>query len=159
MPALQRFKDAQERSHEGFAAALAELQAGRKTGHWIWYIFPQLAGLGSSPMSMTYALGDAGEAADYLRDPVLRERLIAAISAVATHLRAGRSLSVVMGGQVDALKVVSSLTLFEAVARRLQAVAGEYQRVVDAAEEVLAAADAQGYPRCSFTLRTLEPSG
>jgi uncharacterized protein (DUF1810 family) len=157
MPTLQRFKNAQERPHDGFAAALAELRAGRKSGHWIWYIFPQLAGLGSSPASEAYSISGVDEAIDYLRDPLLRERLLVVTSAVAERMRAGQSLAAVMSAHVDALKVVSSLTLFEAVARRLQASAPEagYQPLVDAAETVLAAAEAEGYPRCAFTLRAV----
>ena len=64
--ALRRFRDAQAKPHAGFAAVLRELQAGRKTGHWIWYIFPQLAGLGQSPTAVYYGLAGAQEAADYL---------------------------------------------------------------------------------------------
>jgi uncharacterized protein (DUF1810 family) len=157
MPTLQRFKDAQERPHDGFAAALAQLRAGRKHGHWIWYIFPQLAGLGSSPASEASSISGMDEAMDYLRDPLLRERLLAVTSAIAERMRAGQSLAAVMSAHVDALKVVSSLTLFEPIARRLQASAPEadYERFVETAEEVLAAAEAEGYPRCAFTLRAV----
>jgi uncharacterized protein (DUF1810 family) len=90
--ALQRFRDAQAKPHAGFAAALRELQAGRKTGHWIWYIFPQLAGLGQSPTAVYYGLAGAQEAADYLRDPVLGERLarLLTIAMTATAFAARR---------------------------------------------------------------------
>ena len=86
MARLDRFRDAQADTHSGFAAALGELEAGRKTGHWIWYVFPQLAGLGQSMTAVHYGLADAAEAADYLRDPVLGERLVAAAAAVRIHL-------------------------------------------------------------------------
>jgi uncharacterized protein (DUF1810 family) len=189
VPTLERFKDAQEQSYGGFAAALAELESGRKRGHWIWYIFPQLAGLGSSNAAVVYAIADVDEAIEYLRDRVLRERLIAVTSAVATHLQSGARLSDIMGAEIDALKLVSSLTLFEAVATRLsdqsqsaedRAPAGQsatdqrasnqraanqtaadradYQRLAGLARDVLAAADAQGYPRCRFTLDQLKTS-
>ena len=161
MANLERFREAQEHRPDGFAAALGELRAGRKTGHWIWYIFPQLAGLGSSPVSLAYSLSNAGEAEDYLRDPVLRERLVAVTAAVAERLRAGQSLSALMGARVDVLKLVSSLTLFEAVSRRLEAASRDagYQRVADVAGEVLEAAGQEGCPRCAFTLRTLSAPG
>jgi uncharacterized protein (DUF1810 family) len=68
---LQRFKDAQDRPPSGFDAALAEMRAGAKRSHWIWYVFPQLAGLGSSAASLTYGLDGRAEAEEYLRDPVL----------------------------------------------------------------------------------------
>ena len=86
MSNLDRFRQAQEKPHAGFVAALGELGAGRKTGHWIWYIFPQLAGLGRSPTAVHYGLAGAEDAADYLRDPVLGQRLIAAAAAVRAHL-------------------------------------------------------------------------
>src|SRR3984893_12282895 len=65
MARLDRFRDAQADTHSGFAAALGELEAGRKTGHWIWYVFPQLVGLGQSMTAVHYGLADAAEAADY----------------------------------------------------------------------------------------------
>src|SRR5437660_1560996 len=83
---LDRFRDAQDAPHAGFAAALRELQAGRKTGHWIWYVFPQLAGLGRSSTAVQYGLAGAEEAADYLRDRVLGERLVTAAAVVRMHL-------------------------------------------------------------------------
>ena len=68
---LDRFKRAQERTAGGIATALGELQAGRKQSHWIWYIFPQLEGLGSSPMAQRYAIRSLDEARAYLDHPVL----------------------------------------------------------------------------------------
>ena len=67
---LERFKRAQDQPHSGFATALSELRSGRKTGHWIWYVFPQLSGLGTSDVSQIYGIADVTEATDYLRDPV-----------------------------------------------------------------------------------------
>src|SRR3990172_8554228 len=149
MPDLDRFRRAQEDPRAGFAAALAELRAGRKTGHWIWYVFPQLAGLGRSSTATYFGLADAGEAALYLRDPVLGPRLGAAVHAHLTGQRPAR-LQALMGSPVDALKLVSCLTLFRHVARALStsdprpastALAGH-------ADAILAAASAQGYPSC-----------
>src|SRR5947207_2498527 len=109
---LDRFRDAQDAPHAGFAAALRELQAGRKTSHWIWYVFPQLAGLGRSSTAVYYGLADAEEAADYLRDQVLGERLISAAAVVRTHLAGADARPVrledLMGSEIDALKLLSA---------------------------------------------------
>jgi uncharacterized protein (DUF1810 family) len=157
---LQRFKDAQSQRGSGFESALAEMQSGRKRGHWIWYVFPQLAGLGQSAMSQTYGIDGLTEAEAYLRDPLLRRRLLTITLAVAEQLRRGLSLESLMNSSIDATKLVSSMTLFEHVAKRLQAT----ERLDDAAslarvaEEVLSKADAEGYPRCAFTLGRLTQS-
>ncbi|HBH03381.1 MAG: hypothetical protein A2W08_17625 [Candidatus Rokubacteria bacterium RBG_16_73_20] len=155
MPDLDRFRRAQEDPHAGFAAALAELRAGRKTSHWIWYVFPQLAGLGRSPTATHFGLADAGEAAAYLRDPVLGPRLVEAVAAVHAHLTGHRParLQTLMGSHVDALKLVSCLTLFRHVARALDATAPRpaWTALAAHADAILAAAAAQGYPPCRFT--------
>ena len=107
---LQRFVAAQEGVH---ALALAELKAGRKQSHWMWFIFPQLAGLGSSPMAVRYALGSAAEAGAWLAHPVLGPRLREGVAAMLAHK--GTGPETILGG-IDALKFRSSLTLFEAAA-------------------------------------------
>ena len=71
---LERFHQAQARKWGGYASALAEIRKGRKSGHWIWYVFPQLDGLGHSSTARSYALRDLDEACAYLRDPLLRMR-------------------------------------------------------------------------------------
>jgi uncharacterized protein (DUF1810 family) len=176
MPDLERFRMAQDASRAGFASALRELQGGRKTGHWIWYVFPQLAGLGRSSTAVHYGLADADEAAAYLLDPVLGERLVEAAAAVRAHLTGPRAvrLEQLMGSSIDSLKLVSCMTLFERVARALHI--AESQRSERAkpstpvgprgartsppscvaskaehAEAILEAAAAQGYGRCSYT--------
>ena len=83
MSRLERFKTAQESPGSGFDTALAEIRAGRKRSHWIWYIFPQLAGLGGSARSKTFAIEGEGEAEEYLRDPLLRARLLEITAAAA----------------------------------------------------------------------------
>jgi uncharacterized protein (DUF1810 family) len=155
---LERFKRAQDNPHSGFSTALAELRAGHKTGHWIWYVFPQLSGLGSSDASRIYGIVDVAEAREYLRDPVLRDRLLAAATAVLTCQRAGVSLSRVMGAPIDVLKLVSSLTLFGTVARSMQATEGsdDCKRLADVAAEVLEAARVEGFPPCQSTLRSIQ---
>jgi hypothetical protein len=111
-------------------------------------------------MSRTYAIADEAEAEAYLRDPVLGARLLTAEATVAEHLRAGVPLATLMGSRIDALKLVSSLTLFGFVARRLHATEpdDECRQLADVSAEVLAAAEREGYPPCRFTLRALGDS-
>ncbi len=151
---LQRFLEAQAQPHAGFATALAELRAGQKRGHWIWYSFPQLAGLGQSAMSIAYALRDLAEAKEYLTHPTLRSRLLQLSEAVATSLRAGARVDTLMGSSIDATKLVSSLTLFRHAASELNTAAAEpeFQRLSELASEILSLAERQGYPACRFTL-------
>lgn len=106
---LDRFTEAQEGIHD---IALAELRQGRKQSHWMWFIFPQLRGLGRSAMSHHYGIADLDEARRYLAHPVLGPRLIACAEAVLAHrdLPAERIL-----GGIDAGKLRSSATLFAAV--------------------------------------------
>ena len=150
-PDLERFVSAQ--SGGEYESALAEMKAGRKQSHWIWYIFPQVSGLGSSSMSRTYAIRDRDEAMGYLRHPQLFARLLEITTAVAGHVRDGAALDRLMGSPVDAAQLVSSLTLFGEVARGLSESPTDANAVLaDLAEEVLIAASAQGYPRCRHTL-------
>jgi len=105
---LHRFHEAQAGT---YATALAELQAGRKQSHWMWFIFPQLASLGRSGTAKFYGIADLAEARAYLADPVLGPRLIACGEAMLAHPH--RSAEDILG-PVDALKLRSSATLFEA---------------------------------------------
>ena len=107
---LQRFVDAQGRV---YPQVLAELRAGRKTSHWMWFVFPQIAGLGQSEMSRRYAIASGSEARDYLDDPVLGPRLVECSEALLRHQ--DRSADEILGG-IDAVKLRSSMTLFAAVA-------------------------------------------
>ena len=108
MPDLSRFHDAQDQT---FDTALAELRAGQKRSHWMWFIFPQLASLGRSTTARYYGLAGLDEARAYLADPVLGERLSQAAKAVLMHPE--RDATEIMGG-IDALKLRSSATLFKA---------------------------------------------
>lgn len=158
---LQRFKDAQEQSTSGFESALSEIRAGGKRSHWIWYVFPQLAGLGQSSVSRMYGLDGVAEAREYLSDALLRSRLLTIASAVAEQLeRGGASLEQVMGSSIDAAKLVSSMTLFGAVATRLHVEEGldAHATLARTAERILRAAAAEGYPPCRFTLDRLTSS-
>lgn len=106
---LNRFIEAQQGTYE---VALAEIQAGHKRTHWMWYIFPQVAGLAFSSMSQKYAIKSVAEANAYLRHPILGPRLIAcAQAALAIE---GRSANQIFGSPDD-LKLKSSATLFAAV--------------------------------------------
>ncbi|MEQ8655603.1 MAG: DUF1810 domain-containing protein [Kiloniellales bacterium] len=108
MVSLARFHDAQERI---YPTALAELRAGRKRSHWMWFIFPQIAGLGRSQTARHYAIADLAEAKAYLSDPVLGARLRACIAAVLSHRdRKAREIF----ATPDDMKFRSCLTLFEA---------------------------------------------
>lgn len=106
---LARFVEAQE---PDYARALDELRRGRKVSHWMWYVFPQAFGLGSSAMSERYAIRSTGEARAYLAHPVLGARLRACAAAVLAN--SGRSAHDIFGTPDD-LKLRSSATLFAAV--------------------------------------------
>lgn len=105
---LHRFVAAQD-SGGTYQCAVAELRAGRKTGHWMWFVFPQIAGLGSSPMSRMYAIASLAEAKAYLAHPVLGPRLTdcARLLTQLTGTTAERIF-----GDIDATKLRSSMTLF-----------------------------------------------
>lgn len=94
-----------------YARALAEVAAGHKQGHWIWYIFPQMRGLGFSTLSHYYGLSGVADAVDYLRHPVLGARYRETVATLLQH--AGKKTAEEIFGALDALKVRSSLTLFE----------------------------------------------
>lgn len=108
-PNLQRFLDAQTRD---YATALAEITTGRKRSHWMWYIFPQVRGLGFSEMAHRYGIRDAAEAAAYLAHPVLGPRLVE-ISGALLGLPGSNATSIM--GSPDDLKLRSSMTLFAQV--------------------------------------------
>jgi len=107
---LQRFVDAQDGVH---ARALGELKRGRKESHWMWFVFPQLAGLGSSPMAQRYAIGSLDEARAYLDHPLLGFRLREVTAAV--NGVEGRTAHAIFGSPDD-FKFRSSMTLFQAAA-------------------------------------------
>lgn len=103
--ALDRFLEAQASSYD---RAMREIESGRKQSHWMWYVFPQLIGLGRSETSVRYAIRDLREARDYLAHPVLGPRLVAASQAVLGSKSTPRELF----GTVDSLKFSSCMTLF-----------------------------------------------
>lgn len=105
---LERFVTAQAANYED---AIAEIRAGAKRSHWMWYVFPQIAGLGRSAMAQRYAIGSRAEAEAYLAHPVVGARLRECVDALQSLDT--RDAEAVFGG-VDAAKLRSSLTLFEA---------------------------------------------
>jgi uncharacterized protein (DUF1810 family) len=103
---LQRFIDAQEST---FASAIAELRRGQKTSHWMWFVFPQIAGLGQSAMARWFAIASLDEAKAYLEHSVLGPRLRECVAAL--NATRGRT-AIAIFGDVDAMKLRSCLTLF-----------------------------------------------
>ena len=121
MSDLSRFIKAQETDYE---QALAEIRSGHKRSHWIWYIFPQIDGLGFSSTAKYYAIKDRKEAEDYLKDELLRERLVE-ISEALLQLKSDDAGEVM--GYPDDLKLRSSMTLFREVAPEMDV----FQKVLD----------------------------
>ena len=111
MDGLERFGQAQA---DSYARALRDIKSGRKTSHWMWYIFPQLSGLGHSQTARYYAIRDRAEAEAYLAHPVLGKRLLE-ISSELLKLESSDATAVM--GWPDDLKLKSSMTLFSLVSR------------------------------------------
>ena len=131
-----------------YARALAELRRGRKTSHWMWFVFPQVAGLGQSSMARRYAIASLEEARAYLAHPTLGPRLIACAEAVADST--APSAEALMG-DIDAIKLRSSMTLF----LRADPSRTVFQRVLDAfyGGRADAATDARLCPRSAWGRR------
>lgn len=119
---LERFATAQD---PAYSRALAELRAGDKRSHWMWFVFPQIAGLGHSDMARRYAIADLAEAQAYLAHPVLGPRLLECTKAMLDW--AGNRNAEETLGSIDALKFASSMTLFEAAGG-----SAEFGRALDA---------------------------
>ena len=113
---VQRFLTAQDKEMRGYTIALAEMQNGKKISHWIWYIFPQIKGLGqTSDTAIFYAIKDAEEACNYLRNAILFDRYYTMVSIVNIKLTT-INVNKLMGSEIDVRKLISSLTLFRAIA-------------------------------------------
>ena len=121
MSDLSRFLKAQETDYK---RALSEIRSGHKRSHWIWYIFPQIAGLGFSSTAQYYAIKDRQEAEEYLKNDLLRDRLVE-ISAALLQLESNDAGEVM--GYPDDLKLRSSMTLFHEVAQETEV----FQKVLD----------------------------
>ena len=111
-PGLERFVVAQDR-YGTYARALSELRAGKKQNHWMWFVFPQISGLGRSPMAYLYAISGAPEAQHYLEHRILGPRLLESTQAVLDW--SNRKSATAIFGTIDAMKFRSSMTLFEVV--------------------------------------------
>lgn len=112
---IERFVEAQENAYSGYERALSEMQAGEKYGHWIWYIFPQLRGLGHSGNANFNGIDDLDEAREYLKHPVLGPRLREITAAALSHADDRLAIEL-MGSDIDAMKLKSSMTLFDQIA-------------------------------------------
>lgn len=117
---LNRFVVAQERDYE---TALKEIKEGFKQSHWMWYIFPQISGLGHSPMAKKYEIVDLGEAKAYMENPYLRDNLIEICKAL---LECGNDDIEDIMGFPDNLKLCSCMTLFEMAAPEVE----EFKKVL-----------------------------
>lgn len=106
---IERFIEAQNELHDSYNDALTQIQRGRKVGHWVWYIFPQLKGLGRSYYSEYYGINGLEEAKEYLSEPVLKARLIEISNELLKH---DAEIDTIMGSHIDAMKLRSSMTLF-----------------------------------------------
>jgi uncharacterized protein (DUF1810 family) len=153
---LERFHETQASRRAGYDTALAEIRAGGKRSHWIWYIFPQIEGLGRSSTARAYAMQDLGEACAYLRDPILRARYEEIVAAVGEQLVRGIRVEALMGGRTDALKLASSLTLFRAAAEQLAPEDPVYASLAERLAALLTQTSGQGYPACDFTLGRID---
>ena len=109
-PDVKRFLEAQNREYAGYKQALEEVRGGEKHGHWIWYIFPQVKGLGYSEMANYYGIKDREEGEDYLLHPTLNDRIHEISKVLLQH--EGKTAVEIFGG-LDAMKVRSSMTLFD----------------------------------------------
>ena len=145
---LGRFVEAHA---DHFDRALDEIEAGRKQSHWMWYIFPQVDGLGASATSRRYAIASASEADAFLLHPLLGRHYRRIVDAVWRQaVERGVGIQRLLGSPDDA-KLVSSLTLFAGFARRLDPPRPEFTAFLDGADEILRAAYQQGLAPCTIT--------
>jgi uncharacterized protein (DUF1810 family) len=153
--AVSRFLEAQDggtRARPGMTAyenALSELQSGKKVSHWIWFIFPQ-GPFGHSEMSQRYAITSPDEAREYLYDQTLRSRLFETTRAVLAQLKGGIAPEALLGSQIDCQKLISSLTLFEAIAETMKD-----EEMHSLLRSVLTHLNEAGFHRCERTLEWL----
>lgn len=158
---LQRFHEAQT-TNNSFETARKEIQDGRKRSHWIWYIFPQLRSSWTiSDTAKKYAIADFEEALAFFNDTTLFERYQIMVGLVLQQLNTpGVCVVVLMGGDVDALKLASSLTLFEAVSARLSQSATDDKFVVfkGLCDAIFKVIEPQGFGRCKNTLEKINGS-
>ena len=164
---LSRFVEAQDRSLHGgksqFDQALGELRNGEKRSHWIWFIFPQLKGLGYSPMASLYGIKGLAEAVEYLEHPILSKRLEESFQVVLNQLVSPSSASSLlaanvdrlMGGRTDAVKLVSCATLFRSASKSPSLSSSEVSlKISDLTDKILKCIEENHHLKpCQFTLR------
>jgi len=159
---LDRFHEAQEgRSFRlpNFNKAYKEIQDGRKTGHWIWYVFPQLKELGMSSTAKKYGLVDFQETCDYLQDPILFVNYNKIVQEVLFQLQY-TSVKCLMGSSIDAKKLMSSLTLFREAADYLaneKQSSYAYRTLQKNCNLILARASEEQLLPCQDTLNLIKP--
>ena len=142
---LSRF----ETHRNDFDRALGEIESGRKRSHWMWFVFPQVSGLGNSEMSRVYAIGSIDEAEAFLLHPVLGSSYRKIVDAVWEQV-VNRGVTVrALFGSPDDAKLVSSLTLFAAIGKRL--LSPDIAAFVMQADDILEVAYAQGLAKCATT--------
>jgi len=148
---LSRVRHAHTSGSHGspFAMALDEIRAGRKTSHWVWYVFPQIEGLGTSPMNQLFAVSTVEDARQFLADDIVGTNFEIILEAAVNHLESGSSLAGLMNG--DEQKFVSSLTLMRNMADKPEQ--------IDLTRRAILLVGAQGFSPCRTTLRWLDERG
>lgn len=154
---VARFHHAHANPTAGFNAAIGELQSRRKVGHWVWYIFPQLHGLGKSAAAQRFALEDADEAWAYVAEPLLGARLALAFETVHKH---PGTLHDLMREPIDVRKLVSSMTLFYVVCQQHlhdqdKLLEARARAIATSCHFILEKAASEGLPLCAVTLERL----
>lgn len=139
---LNRFIDVQDRSYHG---ALNEILNGKKTGHWIWFVFPQ-GPFGKSETAIEYSLKSVSEAIAYIQHPVLHNRLLEITMAVLKQLKSGIHPEILMGSSIDCLKLATSMTLFNYIAENQND-----RELCDATSQTLDSLAAYGLEKCPKT--------
>ena len=140
---LNRFLDAQGGT---YPSALNEILNGKKTGHWIWFVFPQ-GPFGNTETAIEYSLKSVSEAIAYIQHPILRNRLLEITMAVLKQLKSGIHPEILMGSPTDCLKLASSMTLFNYVTENQHDHA-----LCDATSQTLGLLAACGWEKCSKTI-------
>lgn len=153
---IERFIQAQQGQDffPTYAEAYKEIAQGRKTSHWIWYIFPQLQSLGHSSTAKHFGITDLQEACDYLQNTTLFEHYNEILHLVLKQLQT-IPLRHLMGGSIDTSKLVSSVTLFRKAASLLSnegETERDYHEFIRCCDLVLRKTADQGYPPCQHTL-------
>lgn len=134
-----------------YERAISELESGRKQTHWVWYVFPQWVGLGTSQEVQRFGVPSIRAAAEYLGHPTLRANYFRAISATRSHLDSGTALTRILRSPDDR-KFVSSLTLMEQAVNQ----SDTSENLSAQMQEILQIAQEQGFDRCQRTLAWLE---